>query len=195
MPGLLNTFLQLQTYQPTETANMSSLASTLGLQPTANGVQPPSYGAHYLIFHFIFAYAVLSTRPWKFYYKIDHQVSPREDLTKYGPEAVRRGKLTQAQLDQIKRVDSCSANSVEHFTLFTAAILLSHIAGVETSTINRIGFLYTVTRALYAISYIFITKSALALSRGVFWWTSNILCIRLLWVAGKTMNAKSAFGI
>ena len=67
---------------------MSTLASFLGL--TASGIhQPPSHGAHYLILHFVWAYVVLSSRVWKMHYNLDHNVSPRDDLVKYGPIAVQ----------------------------------------------------------------------------------------------------------
>lgn len=82
-----------------------------------------------MIFHFLWAYAGISSRyvthcfvqnyteedkltcvllqssGIKNYYGIDHQVSPREDLVKYGAKAVADGKITQAQLNQMKRVE------------------------------------------------------------------------------------------
>ncbi|EME44079.1 hypothetical protein DOTSEDRAFT_130948 [Dothistroma septosporum NZE10] len=168
---------------------MSSLASFLGL--IASGMhQPPSYGGHYLIFHFMWAYVVLSSRVWKMYYHIDHNVSPRDDLVKYGSIAVQRGKITQAKLDQIRRVENCHANSMEHYPVFAAAIIFAHVAGVETSAINRIGLSYTVARLLYSASYVFNSNAKFAVLRGVSWWTSNVICINALWSAGKAMNEK-----
>ncbi|KAK4628971.1 hypothetical protein CLAFUW4_07873 [Fulvia fulva] len=170
---------------------MSSLATALGLSATGlHSHQPPSYGAHYMIFHFIWAYVVLSSRAWKIHYKLDHNVSPRDDLIKYGPIAVQKGKITQPLLDQIRRVENCHANSVEHYTVFVAAIIFAHVAGVDNAAINRVGLSYTVARVLYSASYIFNGNERLALARGVFWWASNIICIRAFWLAGKVMNAK-----
>lgn len=68
---------------------MTYISTLLGLQ----GPNAPSYTATYLIFHFLFAYAGISTRPWKMHYKIDHNVSPREDLTKYGPKGIFHHQL------------------------------------------------------------------------------------------------------
>lgn len=64
---------------------------------------------------------MLASRTWKQIYGFDHNGNPRQDLNKYGAEAVKAGKLTQAQLEQIQRVESASANSTEGFILFTAS--------------------------------------------------------------------------
>ncbi|PPJ60773.1 hypothetical protein CBER1_02340 [Cercospora berteroae] len=171
---------------------MSSLISTLqtfflGIQPSTT-IQP-SLTSSYIIFHFIFAYAGISTRPWKTHYQIDHQVSPREDLTKYGPKAVAAGKLTQTQLNQIIRVQSAHENSVEHFPLLVGALLFAHVAGLPTDVINRTGAYYTLARLAYVASYVLITDAKLALLRGVAWWASNIICLKLVWLGGKALNA------
>lgn len=165
---------------------MSTLQTLLGLTPTS-----PTHAPHYLTFHFLFAYALLSSRPWKVAYKIDHNISPRDDLLKYGPLAVQKGRLTQSQLDQIRRVENCHANSTENFPLFVAAVLLAHVAGVENLVVNRLGLAYTVARVCYAVAYIFNEKSrSMALLRGVCWWTGNVVCLRAMWAAGRVMNAK-----
>lgn len=165
---------------------MSSLNTLLGL--TQNS---PTYGPHYLIFHFVTSYILLSSRPWKLFYKIDHNVSPRDDLAKYGPAAIAKGKITQCQLDQIRRVENCHANSVENFPLLVAAVVFAHVAGLDNEVVNRLGLTYTTVRAFYAVAYIFNERSVpLALVRGGFWWTGNIVCWRVLWAAGKAMNAR-----
>lgn len=80
------------------------------------------------------------------------------------------------------------ANSVEHFPLFVAAMLWAHVSGVEVSVINNVGLAYTISRIVYAGAYIFITDAKLSLLRGVAWWTSNVICLRALWLGGKAMN-------
>lgn len=74
-----------------------------------------------IAWNWVYAHAVLASRHFKQWYGIDHQGSPRQDLNKYGAEAVKAGKLTQRQLDQIYRVEAASANSSEGLTLFTAS--------------------------------------------------------------------------
>ena len=105
------------------------------------------------------------------------------------PKAVSAGKLTQKQLNQIIRVQSAHENSVEHFPLFVAALLFAHIAGLPHGMINRTGAYYTVARVVYTVSYVMITDAKLALLRGVAWWASNVICLRLIWLGGKAVNA------
>ncbi|KAF2217770.1 hypothetical protein CERZMDRAFT_92418 [Cercospora zeae-maydis SCOH1-5] len=176
---------------------MSSLLTALqtfflGIQPSTTPSQQPSLTSNYIIFHFLFAYAGISTRPWKRHYNLDHQVSPREDLTKYGAEAVTSGKLTQKQLNQIIRVQSAHENSVEHFPVLVGALIFAHVAGLPTETINRTGAYYTLARLVYVASYVVVTDAKLALLRGVAWWVSNIICLRLVWLGGKALNAGNA---
>ncbi len=52
---------------------------------------------------------------------LDHNSSPREDLSKYGDAAVQAGKLSRWRLDQLKRMEAAHQNSVEGFTFFVAA--------------------------------------------------------------------------
>lgn len=77
---------------------------------------------------------------------------------------------------------------MEHFPVFAASMLLAQVAGVPNDKINMAGLAYTIARVLYSISYVFVTDARLALSRGIFWWASNVICIRLLWKAGKALN-------
>ncbi|KAH9812171.1 putative membrane- eicosanoid glutathione metabolism protein [Teratosphaeria destructans] len=168
---------------------MSSLAAALGLrtsdqQPTA----PPSLSASYIIWQFLFAYGILSSRAWKQYYRFDHNVNPREDVAKYGQKAVEAGKLSQKQLNQIKRVESAHANSVEHFPLFVGALIWAHVAGLPIVSINRCGLVYVLARIAYGAVYIFVDTPRLSHLRGIAWWISNVACLRLFWLGGKAIN-------
>lgn len=51
---------------------------------------------------------------------LDHNASPREDLSKYGDAAVSAGKLSRRRLAQIQRMEGAHQNSVEGFTFFVA---------------------------------------------------------------------------
>lgn len=92
--------------------------SRLGLNLPRSSLVAPAVA---IAWNWFFAYGVLASRNFKQWYGIDNQASPRQDLKKYGEIAVREGKLTQAQLDQIHRVEAASANSTEGFILFTAS--------------------------------------------------------------------------
>lgn len=93
-------------------------ASQIGLSLSSSSFNAP---AGFIAWNWFWAYCALAPRNFKQIYGIDHNSSPRQDLEKYGPAAVREGKMTQAQLDQIYRVQAASANSTEGFILFTAS--------------------------------------------------------------------------
>ena len=165
---------------------MDSIISALGL-----GEGTPNRVPYYVFANFIFAYAVLSTRGAKLRAGIDHNVSPRGDLQKYGERAVQEGKLTRKKLESLKRQESAHANAVENFPLLAAALLSAQAAGVPTEVINRAAFTYTLARTAYAISYIVVETRAYSWTRSVAWWVGNISCLRLLWKAGQ-LYQKSA---
>ncbi|KAL4869866.1 hypothetical protein BDV12DRAFT_166987 [Aspergillus spectabilis] len=165
------------------------LLATLGLTTPPLGTNIPHLGPAALIFHFIFAYGVLSSRTLKQYYGIDHNSSPREDLTKYGEAAVQSGKITRAQLNMLKRNESAHANAVENYALLVAAVGLATVAGVERVVLNRAVAVYTIARVLYGIVYISVEREGLSQLRGVCWWTANLSCLTLLWKAGGLLSS------
>ena len=95
-----------------------STTNYLGLQLPQSSLAAP---AAFIAWNWFYAYGVLASRTFKQIYGIDNNANPRQDLNRYGADAIRAGKLTQAQLEQIQRVESASANSTEGFILFTAS--------------------------------------------------------------------------
>jgi uncharacterized MAPEG superfamily protein len=130
-------------------------------------------------------FLTVTPRALKYRYGFDHQASPRQDIAKYGDAAVNSGKITQKQLDMVKRNDAAHANSVENFTLLVAAMGFATIAGVRPEIVNRAGLVYTVARIAYCISYILIADDTWAVSRALSWWAGNGSCFWLLWEAAK----------
>ncbi|KAI1493627.1 hypothetical protein F5X96DRAFT_151676 [Biscogniauxia mediterranea] len=168
---------------------MASLATTLGLRAASlPSATIPNHAPGYLMFHFVFAYALLSSRILKQYYGIDHNASPREDLDKYGEEAVKSGKLTRKQLAMLRRNESAHANAVENYTLFVAAMSFATITGVEREYVNRVGLIYTAARVAYGAAYILIDHPLWSQIRGTTWWTGNISCLWLLWRAWSKLS-------
>ncbi|KAK4222680.1 hypothetical protein QBC38DRAFT_73136 [Podospora fimiseda] len=165
---------------------MASLATSLGLRASAT----INYAPAYLAFHFIWAYGILSSRTLKQIYGIDHQESPRYDLIKYGEAAVKSGKITRSQLNMLQRCESASANSVENYTFFVAALGFATFSGVDRHLVNRWSLAYTVARIAYGISYILIERRRLAQIRGVLWWAGNVSCFGLLWGAYTKSNGR-----
>lgn len=92
--------------------------SYLGPQTSSSSFAAP---AAFLAWNWFYAYGVLASRTLKQWYGIDHNGNPRQDLNKYGAAAVREGKLTQAQLETVQRMEAASANSVEGYTFFVAS--------------------------------------------------------------------------
>jgi uncharacterized MAPEG superfamily protein len=168
---------------------MTSLATALGLRTADAGLSSPNWAPGLLSWQFFFAYGLLSSRTLKQLYGLDHNASPREDLAKYGDAAVRSGKITQKQLDMLRRNESAHANSVENYALFGVAMGFATFAGVEPHLINRAGLLYTTVRLAYGAAYILIDHEVWSQIRGVTWWTGNLSCLWLLYRAGLKLNA------
>ena len=92
---------------------------SLGLQAAA-GQAPANYAPVFTLANWLYAYCTLSPRFAKMAVGLDHNLSPREDFSKYGDAAVQAGKLSRRRLEQIRRMQSAHENSVEGFTLFVA---------------------------------------------------------------------------
>ncbi|KAK3641790.1 hypothetical protein LTR56_011117 [Elasticomyces elasticus] len=124
----------------------SALLTTLGLRnATSPTAQPPSLTATYLITNYIFAHLLLSQRTPKQIMGLDNNVMPRQDLSPSNAAAlIASGKLTQKQLDQLKRLEAAQQNSIENFSLFAVAMVLAEVAGVRRREVNLSGLVYTV---------------------------------------------------
>ncbi|MCJ1389723.1 hypothetical protein MMC18_002580 [Xylographa bjoerkii] len=168
---------------------MAALATTLGLRaPPLPNLTTPNYAPAFVGLHFVLAYCVLAPRHLKQIYGIDHNVSPREDLAKYGDVAVQSGKITPKQLAMMRRNESAHANAIENYILFVGAITFATFAGVERELVNRAGLVYTVARVAYGGIYVFVDQPFWSLFRSVAWWVGNISCLWLLRRAGSKLN-------
>ncbi|KIX04780.1 uncharacterized protein Z518_05651 [Rhinocladiella mackenziei CBS 650.93] len=167
---------------------MSSIATTLGLH--ANGLTPvPCQAPYHAIFNFMFAYVFLSSRLLKNSYGIDHNVNPREDITRFGEKAVHDGKITRQQLNMLKRNEAAHANAMEHFPVFIGSTLFAIVSQVPNVTINRVCTIYSAARVVYAMAYLSVENVRFSYIRSLAWWISNFSCIYLLWKSGQALNA------
>lgn len=71
----------------------------------ADGQQLANYTPAFTLAIWFFAYYTLSSRFSKMAIGLDHNLSPREDFSKYDDAAVQAGKLSRRRL-QIKRMQS-----------------------------------------------------------------------------------------
>lgn len=90
----------------------------------------------------------------------------------------------------LKRNEPAHANSVEHFPLFVGAMIWAHVAGLSHAEINASRLVYTVARVAFAAVYVLVDTPTMSKLRGVCWWVSNIVCLRLFWVGGKGMDSR-----
>lgn len=157
----------------------------LGSQP---GYKTRDLTAWYLVINVVWVYSISSSRALKMLYGIDNHVNPRSDLDKTGPRAVLESKITQAQLDMMKRNEAAHANSMDNFVVFATALTLAKVAGLPASDINWASLVYTLLRLAYWGNYVFSTTLSWAALRPLFWWGGNIVCLRLIWQAGKVFN-------
>ncbi|KAH8599066.1 hypothetical protein B0O99DRAFT_34660 [Bisporella sp. PMI_857] len=165
-----------------------SLSTTLGLRTLPAGAPPvSSYAAGFLIANFVSAYLLLSSRTPKQYYGFDHNANPREDIAKYGEPLVAAGKLPRRTLERIKRLEAASANAIDHYPVFVAAVLLGAIAKVDAPKMNGLMALYTVARLGYAVAYVAIESDSTSRVRGYLFWTGNVACMGMLWLAGRKL--------
>ena len=165
---------------------MSSLSTLFGL--SATGGEPKFMIAEYLIANILISHTLSSTRGLKWLWRIDNHVSPRTDLEKSGPRAVLEGRLAQSQLDMLRRNESAHANSMEHFPVFAAALILAKIAGLPAADMNYVGLTYTLIRVAFVANYLLSTTLLGASLRPVLWWTAHVACLKLIWKAGKSFN-------
>jgi len=167
---------------------MATLGAALGLRAASAASPTPNYAPAFLCFHFVFAYGVLSSRTLKQWYGIDHNESPRYDLDRYGAAAVAEGRITQKQLDMLRRNESAHANAVENYAFFLGAVGFATFAGVDRPLVNGAGLVYTVARVAYGFVYILVDDPLWSQVRGITWWIGNCSCLYLLWKASARLN-------
>lgn len=165
---------------------MSTIATALGLH-TGHGIPTANCAPYYAMFHFIWAHILTSSRTLKQRYGLDHNVNPREDLVRFGEKAVQDGKITRQQLNRLKRNEAAHANSMEHYPVFVACILLATVSKVPNATINRVCAIYSIARFVYTVAYLLVDKWKHSWVRSLAWWISNFSCMYLFWQSGKTL--------
>ncbi|KAI1125806.1 hypothetical protein F5Y10DRAFT_294304 [Nemania abortiva] len=159
---------------------MPVLSSGLGLRAASSGGLTPNYAPAYVGFHFFWAYCALAPCHFKQLWGINHQSLPREDVAKYGEDAVKSNRITPGRLNMLKRNEAEHANSIENYTLLEGSMGFATMAGVNPQIINRAGLIYAVAPVGCGIYYLLVEDDTVALFRTVFWWVGNGSCLWLL---------------
>jgi uncharacterized MAPEG superfamily protein len=166
---------------------MPSLSTLLGFTPSSPNLVP-----YHLIFNFLLSYVFLSARPLKMLLKLDHNVSPRADLTKYGERAVAENKISRSQFLLLQRNEACHANSMEHFPVFAASVIMATVGCFRNDLINRYCALYGLSRIIYAVAYLSVERNLPgSYVRSLAWWASSIVCLRLFWLSARCPGQKA----
>jgi uncharacterized MAPEG superfamily protein len=162
-----------------------SILTTLGLRPSTQPIS--SLAPSLLIFQWLHAYIVLSSRTLKQIHGFDNNISPRDDVTKYGQEMIKKGKITQRDLDRVRRMEAAQANSIESFGLLGVSSLLAMHAGVNTGTVNGLMAVYVLARVGYSLAYVLVETRSLSYIRSLMFWIGNISCVTMMVLAGKRL--------
>jgi uncharacterized MAPEG superfamily protein len=150
-----------------------------------------NHAAGFLIWNFVYAYAILAPRGLKIYLKIDHNAAPREDIDKYAVRMVQEGKMKQGTLDLLKRCRAAHENSVEGYPLFVGAVLFALVARLDHATINTACTVYTAARLAYGALYLLTETEPMSFLRTFAWYTATLSCLALIWKGGNALNAGS----
>ncbi|KAL1303827.1 hypothetical protein AAFC00_000286 [Neodothiora populina] len=171
---------------------MPDFLTNLGLRTASafQHAQIPNYAGHFLIANFLFAHIFSSSRMQRKLLGIDNNITPRRDLGERAERAVRDGKITQVQLDRLRRIEAAHQNNIENYPNIVAALCLAVAAGLDNQTVNKYGLIYTLGRIAYTFVYATNTTAGASAVRSVLFWVGNVTCIRLLWFAGKAINSR-----
>ncbi|KIJ91426.1 hypothetical protein K443DRAFT_686054 [Laccaria amethystina LaAM-08-1] len=80
-----------------------------------------------------------------------NNVAPRQNL-----DRLARKDIKPEMLAKLKRMEGAHANGLENFPVWTAAVVVGNLAGMEARTLNVASGLYIFLRAIY--NYIYITQ-------------------------------------
>jgi uncharacterized MAPEG superfamily protein len=148
-----------------------------------------NHAAGFLIWNFVYSYAILAPRGLKRYLKIDHNAAPREDINKYAVRMVQEGKMKQSTLDLLKRCRAAHENSMEGYPLFVGAVLFALVAKLDNGTINTTCAVYTAARLAYGACYLLTETERMSWLRTLAWYSGTLSCLTLIWKGGNALNA------
>jgi uncharacterized MAPEG superfamily protein len=138
-----------------------------------------SIPAYYILSFLPHAYAIrVATRnqPWRW----DNR-NPRSSALK----ADLRAKLDPATFALYERAEAASSNAYENMPLFTAAVILGHVVGLDRKYLDRFALQFLLVRTAHTVSYMATKRQRWSFLRTVFYFWSVALCVRVLAKAAK----------
>jgi uncharacterized MAPEG superfamily protein len=136
----------------------------------------PAYYALSVLPH---GYAIrVATRgqPWKWDNRNPRSSALKSDL---------RSKLDPNTFSLYERAEAASSNAYENMPLFTAAVILGHVVGLDKKYLDNFALQFLLVRAGHSLSYVATRRQRWSFLRTMFYVWSVALCVRVLFKAAK----------
>jgi uncharacterized MAPEG superfamily protein len=105
-------------------------------------------------------------------------------------KAKLKARLPAETYEKYERLEACHASSVESFPLFTAAVVLGHVAGMKEDLTSFAAYFLFVRTAYMAVYATHKTRGQ-TLLRTAIWYVGVGLCFTTIVRAAKTMGGGS----
>jgi uncharacterized MAPEG superfamily protein len=106
-------------------------------------------------------------------------------------KAKLKARLPAETYAKYERLEACHANSMESFPLFTAAIVLGHVAGLKKEDLTSFAAYFLVVRTAYMAVYATHKTRGQTLLRTAIWYVGVGLCFKTIVQAAKAMGGRS----
>ncbi|KAF2643029.1 hypothetical protein P280DRAFT_421509 [Massarina eburnea CBS 473.64] len=88
---------------------------------------------------------------------------------------------------RFERAEAAHKNGFENAPLFIGAMLAGNLAGLSTETMNFAAGGFLLSRVVYTLLYINVTRQKYSYLRSLVWWIGSVLWIRIYWKAGNAL--------
>jgi uncharacterized MAPEG superfamily protein len=138
-----------------------------------------SIPAYYALAFLPHAYAIrVATRgqPWKWDNRNPRSSALKSDL---------RSNLDPTTYALYERAEAASSNAYENMPLFTAAIILGHVTGLDKKYLDKFALRFLLVRAGHTLSYVATRRQSFTFLRTILYTWSVALCVRVLAKAAR----------
>ncbi|GAA97275.1 uncharacterized protein L969DRAFT_91877 [Mixia osmundae IAM 14324] len=145
-----------------------------------------NYSIHMLIPTYLLAHFFSTPRWSAALMGLDNNCNPRPMIA--AQKAAGKSKITPQQIAFLERASAAHENLIGHFPLVVAATILGNMAHLPAQRLNTLGFGYFAVRLAYMFAYRYIERGLASYGRSVLWWTSNILCLSIIYQSGRKLQ-------